>query len=109
MNPIPEILLVAILHKAGLARIDENTLKEIINDAADNNVIFEQFKQHPQYHHSEVLDETLRLFMLGGMMTREGESVFKLSPRLIGRYGKARFSELVTAKLLRNRCLAETK
>jgi hypothetical protein len=114
MNLTSDVLLASILHKVGMVRINGTVLIKIISDAADNNVIFKQFKRHLQYHYSEVLDETLYSFVLGGLIKSDGIGYYIVAPRLVGEYGAIQFSELVTdenktavkeiAKLIRDQC-----
>ena len=112
---ISNVLLAAILHKVGLVRINEIVLTKILNKAAEEDRFFKQFKRHPQYHHSEVLAETLYFFILGGLIWREGIDYYVVAPRLALKYGIAQFNKLTitqkrsvekVAKLIRDQCQA---
>jgi len=95
---MPEEIIIAILHKVGKGTRMANDLKlaAIFNEAAKRYPDFlGDFAWHPQYHDSKIIRDTLQALDLGGAIIRENASTkyFKISPRIAGAYGKAKYEQ----------------
>lgn len=116
MDPNSDImLLISLLYKADLTRINECRFKEIIYKAAEDTAILERFKRYPQYQFSKVLDETLLALVMGGMIVGEGLGCFAVRSRSLEIYGEVNFNKLTinekevverVAKLIHDQCRA---